>query len=148
MILSIARRRRVDGRLWIVVGAVRLTAQAVAPTGWSPGMPKKGWVLVIGVVLLLAGFAGYLVGTRSDVSILSGSPIAGEHVISIEANGWWYSIPEDVPWQDAQGGWNLGSRPSCIPPMSFQNPPITFGAVSAAWPDGSQSRTVVWVRCP
>lgn len=117
-------------------------------TARAPITSTGRWLFVVIVVALVSGAAGCLVGNRTVVSVHTGSPMAGEHTISVEADGWTYAIPEDLFWRDAQGSWHDRGRPDCIPPMAEDIAPVTFGAVDVTAPTGPGWRQVVWVTCP
>jgi hypothetical protein len=106
------------------------------------------WAIVILAVALVAAVGGYLVGTnRSGVSIYTGKAHSTQAQISITgADGWVYSVPLDVNWTDAGGGWHEGDRPDCLPPVGDVVAPVTFAATQVTV-SGMTSRPVVWVSC-
>jgi hypothetical protein len=102
--------------------------------------------LAAGLVIVLVA-VGYLIGTsRGGVSWHTGLVYAAEGQISVTADGWTYSIPLDVPWDDADGGLHLGERPSCLLP-SAEQVSVRFAAVEFSL-NGQTDRRVVQVSCP
>jgi hypothetical protein len=102
--------------------------------------------LVIGGLLAVAT-AGCDVGIgRAPVTIHTGEAGSAEGAISIEADGWTYSVPLDgVMWVDTLNSWHESGRPDCLPPTGATRP-VTFGAVDVSV-EGVQWRPVVWVSC-
>ncbi len=104
--------------------------------------------VTIAIVLLVGAVVGsFLVGTtRPAVSIHTAIPSSAEGAISIEADGWTYSVPLDgVAWIDSTNTWHDGGRPECLPQAGTARP-VTFGAVEVTV-RGSTWRPVVWVDC-
>lgn len=94
----------------------------------------------------LAGYTGYALGTSgSAVRVLTGHAYSAPGEISVEADGLWYDVPLDVPWMGANGDFNDGSRPACLPPKG-RIARVKFG-VSQASLGGSGWGAVVWVSC-
>jgi hypothetical protein len=127
-----------------------MTATQPHPGGAAPprlvdGARHQPW-LTAGLVLVLVGL-GYMIGTsRGGVSWHTGLAYAAEGQISVTADGWTYSIPLDVPWDDADGGLHYGERPGCLPPSTDQVS-VRFAAVEFSL-NGQTDRRVVQVSCP
>jgi hypothetical protein len=102
-------------------------------------------VAIVGAIAL-AGYLGDLHGEHvgHSVSVLSGVVDAGAAEAGVEARGWVYGVPPDVPWYSPDGTEHYGSRPSCL--RSLGTARIQFGAVSYNT-NGALNGTVVWVRC-
>jgi hypothetical protein len=100
-----------------------------------------------GLVLLLVLGAGFYLGTiGSQVSVHAGVPSSAPGAISIEADGWTYSVPLDgVAWIDDGGSWHDSGRPTCLP-VDGTTEAVRFGAVTVSL-EGSTWRPVVWVDC-
>jgi hypothetical protein len=59
-----------------------------------------------------------------------------------------YGLPDSVSWRSAYGIWHLGTRPSCMAPLS-RGQRVRFGVVNAApVADAPGSSVVVWIECP
>ena len=59
-----------------------------------------------------------------------------------------YSLPSNVTWRDAYGGWQQGTRPGCMVPLS-RGQHIRFGIVNvASVADAPGGPAVVWIECP
>jgi hypothetical protein len=98
------------------------------------------------VLLLLLALAFYLGTLGSQVAVHTGVPSSAEGAISIEADGWTYSVPLDgVAWIDQGGAWHESGRPACLPPEGTVEA-VRFGAVNASL-EGVSWRPVVWVDC-
>jgi hypothetical protein len=104
-------------------------------------------ILPIAAGLILAGCAtvGGDRGTSSNVTFHTGVPSSAEGAISVEADGWTYSIPLDVLWVDAQGVVHDGDRPACLPPEGATGA-VRFASVDVTV-EGTSWRQVVWVAC-
>lgn len=101
--------------------------------------------LVLVVVAAALG-AAFLLGTKNGVSVHTGTASSAEGAISIEADGWTYSVPLDgVEWVDSLNAWHDSGRPECLPPTGATHP-IRFGAVDVTAEQLSW-RSVVWVDC-
>lgn len=131
-------------------------AAAAWPTPASNGRPI--WIASALVGLLAVSVGGFLFANGKppgggDYQVANGASQVTRHValaqsgsetISAEAQGWWYRIPVDVPWQSADGGWHDGGRPACLPPGT--QAPISFGSMDVRVGTVS-TRQVVWVSC-
>lgn len=94
----------------------------------------------------LAGYAGYALGTSgSAVMVLTGHAYSAPAEISAEADGKWYEVHLEVPWIGANGDFNTGSRPACLPPKGWIAR-VKFGVTQASL-GGSSWGAVVWVSC-
>jgi hypothetical protein len=104
-------------------------------------------VVALGVGLLLVGCATAQNdrSTSSNVTFHTGVPSSAEGAISVEADGWTYSIPLDVLWVDAQGTLHDGDRPACLPPEGATGA-VRFASVDVTV-EGTSWRQVVWVAC-
>jgi hypothetical protein len=104
-------------------------------------------VVAMAAGLLLAGCAATANdrGTSSNITFHTGIPSSAEGAISVEADGWTYSIPIDVFWVDAQGTLHDGDRPECLPPEGT-NQAVRFASVDVT-AEGTSWRQVVWVAC-
>jgi hypothetical protein len=104
-------------------------------------------ILSIVAALVLAGCASAQNdrGTSPNVTSHVGVPSSAEGAISVEVDGWTYSIPKDVFWVDAQGSLHDGDRPACLPPEGTTNP-VRFASVDVTV-EGTSWRQVVWVDC-
>jgi hypothetical protein len=100
------------------------------------------WVLV--GALLLAGLAGFAIGTqRSDVTEHEGRAHVGDHMASIESDGWFYGVSDSVAWIDASGSFHEDGWPACLGrPGTRQG--VRFGAVAVP---SLGIRAVVYVDC-
>ena len=104
-------------------------------------------VAIVAACLLLAGVAGFLFGAgRSEVVELRGTAQVGDHMASIEVDGWWYGLSDTVPWIDRSGSYHDGGWPSCLG-RAGSNPTVKFGAVPVTPPDAGTYRAVVYVDC-
>ncbi len=81
----------------------------------------------------------------SNVTMHTGRADAGETAISVEADGWTYSIPTDVRWVDGGGVAHDGGRPDCLEPG--ESSLVRFAAVELTV-EGVSWRPVIWVACP
>ena len=119
-------------------------AQAMDPLS-SPSLPsdgKRAWVLVVAV--LAAGLAGFLIGSeRSDVMDLQGRAHVGDHMASIESDGWFYGLSESVAWIDASGSFHEDGWPECLGSEGTRAN-VRFGAVDVPTVG---IRAVVYVDC-
>ena len=101
---------------------------------------------VIAAGLMLAGCAaGTDRANSSNVTFHTGIPWSADDQISVEADGWTYSIPLDVTWIDAQGTWHQGERPACLPPDGASGP-VRFASIDVTV-EGNSWRQVVFVAC-
>jgi len=101
------------------------TVQATERRGSNA--PLRALLLVVVVAAALG--AAFLLGTKSPVSIHTGTASSAAGAISIEADGWTYSVPLDgVEWVDSLNAWHDSDRPACLPPTGATRP-IRFGAV-------------------
>ena len=58
-----------------------------------------------------------------------------------------YALPSTVPWRNAYGTWNEGTRPACLRPLSHGQH-VTLGVVSAQPAgDAPGGDIIVWVEC-
>jgi hypothetical protein len=106
----------------------------------------RGRLVGAGVLVLLVAAAFYLGTTRPAVSMHTAVPASASGAISIEADGWTYSVPLDgVEWIDGHGSWHDSERPSCLPPGGTTSP-VTFASVQVTV-EGSTWRPVVLVDC-
>ena len=105
--------------------------------------------------LLLAGVAGAaLCATaftvedvlRPDRWEFTAAPDSAEGAISVEHDGWTYSVPKDVRWRDVQGADHGDGRPECLPPLGTRVPAARFVAVEVE-EGGATTRQVVFVEC-
>ena len=103
--------------------------------------------LAITAGLLLAGCETPVTdqASTSSVTFHTGLPHSAPGAISVEADGWTYSIPMDVKWVDAQGSLHDGDRPACLPPEGATGP-VRFASVDVTV-EGASWRQVVWVAC-
>jgi hypothetical protein len=69
-----------------------------------------------------------------------------EGAISLEADGWTYNVPLDVPWTDQSGVFHDGDRPACLAATITADVAVSFAWVDVAV-GGSGWRQVVWVGC-
>ena len=106
---------------------------------------NRVWPVV--VLVGLAVVAGYLLGSwRSSPRLTDGVAHSVEQQVSIEAGSWTYAMPLDVAWRAADGTWNGGGRPECVPPSDSPIEDVTFAYVDASFA-GVGWRPVVWVDC-
>lgn len=104
-----------------------------------------GWRGGLILIVLVVG-AYYLGSSRQVVSVHTGVPSSALYAISVEVDGWTYSIPLDgVEWIDAAGSLHDGQRPDCLP-VDGTTRPVMFGSVDVS-KDGANWRAVVWVDC-
>ena len=104
----------------------------------------RNWVWLLLGALLLAGLAGFLIGSaRSDVMDLEGRAHVGEHVASIESGGWFYGLSESVAWIDAIGTHHEDGWPECLG-TAGNTVNVRFGAVEVP---SLGIRAVVYVDC-
>ena len=101
--------------------------------------------LAAGLLLAACSTAQNDRSTSSNVTFHTGVPSSAEGAISVEADGWTYSIPLDVFWVDAQGALHDGDRPDCLPPEGAKGP-VRFASVDVTV-EGTSWRQVVWVAC-
>ena len=110
---------------------------------------RAGLLIALVVAALVAGGVGYAMGTNTGRVAVHRNVLAqsGDDQVSAQAEGWGYSIPLDVQWQDAGGTWHERGRPSCLPNRTQVL--VTFGSTEIALPGpGAISfRAVVWVSC-
>jgi len=78
--------------------------------------------------------------TETGMALSAAGAIAGVF------NGHDYSIPQDVAWTDARGGYHQSGRPDCLPPTGKQEGPVRITAVTVA-AAGYEQRQVVHVEC-
>lgn len=107
--------------------------------------PRLGGILLV-VALVVAGIAGYLVGSRSSATVLTGRADSAEGAISITTADWTYGVPlEGVMWTDRLNTLHESGRPECLAPdiAPFQ---VRFAAVQVTVND-STWRPVVWIDC-
>lgn len=111
-------------------------------------MTRGGALLLIAAGLFVSSCASasVRVSTSANVSIHRAVPSSMEGAISVEADGWTFSIPlEGVMWIDATGTHHGSGRPDCLPPGGT-NKPVTFASVDVTV-QGESWRPVVWVSC-
>ena len=97
------------------------------------------------MLIALVAIAFYVGTTRPAVAIHTAVPSSAEGAISIDADGWTYSVPLDgAQWVDA-AGWHESGRPSCLPPEGT-NVAVRFGSIEVTV-EGTAWRPVVWVDC-
>lgn len=102
-------------------------------------------VVAAAIVVVLAAGVGFVIGSRSSAPVLrTGVASPAENAISVEADGWTYNVPLDVPWTDAQGAFHDKGRPACLP--AGANVPIRFASVDVS-AGGTEWRQIVWVDC-
>lgn len=110
---------------------------------------RVGLAVVLTVLLVTAGFiAGR--NWQQDRSTLGGWHTArasvGEHVMSVDYDGWTYGASTVVPsWIDAQGSWHDSSWPDCLT-TAGEGVPVRFEA-SEVTVDGTTNRLIVAVDC-
>lgn len=114
----------------------------------STGVVRPFAPLVVAGALVLAGIAGFLVGSdRAGVMRLEGTAHVGEHVATIESGGWSYGFAQSVHWIDASGVHNEDGWPTCLGKAGNVTR-VKFGAIPVALPDdGGTVRPVVYVDC-
>jgi hypothetical protein len=101
-------------------------------------------VWLLAGALLLTGLAGFLIGSaRSDVVELEGRAHVGEHMASIESDGWFYGLSESVAWIDASGSQHEDGWPECLG-TAGKTVNVRFGAVEVP---SLGFRAVVYVDC-
>ena len=117
-----------------------------AAHGWR-SLPPGRQALIAIVVLAVAVAVGLALGTTHPaVTIHTAVPSSAEGAISIEADGWTYSVPLDgVMWWDSTNSRHDSGRPTCLPPTGATRP-VTFGSVEVTV-NGTTWRPVVWVDC-
>jgi hypothetical protein len=104
-------------------------------------------VVVLWVVSIMgAALVAYqLKGTT--VTVVHGTATVGIGQAAGFADGNVYNIPVDNGvWQDANGNWEEGGQPTCLP-NERQNLPVTFGTVPVTAPNGQSWDEVIWVSC-
>jgi hypothetical protein len=108
----------------------------------------RRWFAIVAATVLLAGAAGYVVGTsRSRMYLLNGEAQTGTAQTSVRApDGVYYAISSDViVWVDSKGSLHDSGRPECLP-QAGEKKAVTFGVVP--WTlEGVTRRSVVWVSC-
>jgi hypothetical protein len=102
----------------------------------------RGRLLLIGALVV-----AYFIGTlRPMVAVHTAVPSSAEGAISVEADGWTYSVPLDgVEWFDSTGAMHDAGRPDCLP-VGGTTRAVTFGSVEVTH-NGGGWRAVVWVDC-
>ena len=109
--------------------------------GPLPSFRRSVWVLV--GALLLAGLAGFVIGSqRSDVVELVGRAHVGDHMASIESDGWFYGVSDSVAWIDASGSHHDDGWPDCLGRPGTRSY-VRFGAVAVP----KLGPVVVYVDC-
>jgi hypothetical protein len=108
--------------------------------------PRLRGLLLVVALVVVAGSAGYLFGSRSSATVLTGRADSAEGAISITTADWTYGVPLDgVMWTDRLNRLHESGRPECLAPdvASFQ---VRFAAVEVTVND-STWRPVVWIDC-
>jgi hypothetical protein len=105
-------------------------------------------VVAFALVLTAVAFAGFAVGRRTRVVTEEVGCLSAQGTIGCTLrDGWDVSVPLDVAWTDAGGGFHEGGRPKCLPPTGRG----LEGPVRLAWTkveaEGARWRQVVWVGC-
>lgn len=120
------------------------TARPSAPSSWRVAL---GTLLVLVVVAAVCYLAGRHQGEQAGrTHVLTGRAYVGLNETSVKVDGWAYGFTSnDVTWFDSHGAHD-GTVAPCLRGAGHYAT-ITFGWVSAAFPDGSGERDVVWVRC-
>jgi hypothetical protein len=119
---------------------VQALDQSSGPSFSSSGMRAS---VLVGAVLSV-GLAGFLIGSeRSDVVELEGRAHVGDHIASIESDGWFYGLSESVAWIDASGSFHEDGWPECLGSVGTR-PSVRFGAVTVP---SLGFRAVVYVDC-
>jgi hypothetical protein len=90
---------------------------------------------------------GFLTGAHRapQVSELSGTAHVGDHVATVEVDGWFYGIQDSVAWLDARGALHDSGWPDCL--GSQRDVVIRFGEVTVDYPGPASQRRVVYVDC-
>src|SRR5919204_404008 len=132
-------RRRVGG---MSIGT-RPPIQSVDAAPTVGGGRRGVWAIV--AALLLAGVAGFLIGSnRSSVMHLEGTAHVGDHMASIESGGWFYGLSDSVYWIDGAGTHHDDGWPSCLG-KAGNTTTVKFGAVPVPVSDtGATYRAVVY----
>ena len=100
---------------------------------------------VLGIVIV-AGLAGYVFGSRSSLSIQTGRADSAEGAISITTADWTYGVPLDgVMWTDRLNRIHESGRPECLAP-DVAPLQVRFAAIQVTVND-STWRPVVWIDC-
>lgn len=123
-----------------------MAAGALArPAEASPRFPVG---LAVGLALaLLLTIAAYGLGSRrSGPQSLSGRAHIGDHMASIEHDGWFYGVSDSVAWIDATGSFHEDGWPVCLRPAGSTKT-VRFGTVPVEVPDFVSYRAVVWIDC-
>jgi hypothetical protein len=119
--------------------------ERVAPPhvgGPLPSGRTSAWILV--GALLLSGLAGFVIGSqRSDVAELEGRAHVGDHMASIDSDGWFYGVSDSVAWIDASGSFHEDGWPDCLGSPGTR-PSVRFGAIDVPT---LGIRAVVYVDC-
>lgn len=103
-------------------------------------------VLAFAVAALVA-LAGYAFGaSRSSDRAMTGVAHIGDHMASIEADGWFYGLSDSVAWLDASGSFHENGWPDCLRPAGATKT-VRFGAARVTTPEVAGFRPVVWVDC-
>jgi hypothetical protein len=114
-------------------------------TGPRPSSARRAKLvprLGVAAVVLIAYYVGTL---RPNIAVHTGTGFSAESAVSVEVDGWTYSVPrDDITWIDHLGAWHDSGRPACLP--VGETVTVTFGAVGVT-KDGSTWRQVVWVDC-
>ena len=108
--------------------------------------PRRRGLLLVVALAVVAGVAGFLFGSRSSATVLTGRADSAEGAISITTADWTYGVPLDgVMWTDRLNTLHESGRPECLAPdvAPFQ---VRFAAVQVTVND-STWRPVVWIDC-
>ena len=89
------------------------------------------WAL-LGLLLALVAvaFAGFAVGRDSRVVTEEVGCLSAQGTIGCTLHdGWDVSVPLDVAWTDANGGFHEGGRPECLrqPAVAWKDPSVSPG---------------------
>jgi hypothetical protein len=101
---------------------------------------------VVAVGVIAVWWWGYRTGeSQSPVRWHTGTAYSVDAQIAAQVDGWVYSIPLDVQWEDQTGTWHLGDRPECLPPTG-NIASVRFAEVGFKLRD-TGFRQVVFVSC-
>lgn len=114
-----------------------------------PLLPSRAPAIVVlaFAVAALVALVGYGIGvSRSNAREMTGRAHIGDHMASIESDGWFYGVNDSVAWVDASGSIHEDGWPDCLRPAGATRT-VRFGATRVTIPDGGSYRPVVWVDC-
>jgi hypothetical protein len=114
----------------------------------ASGLLTPSLVIIVAVAAVLGAVGGYVLrsaqsNTVGHMGVVVGSGVNG---ISVESDGWTYSVPLDVTWIDAAGSLHDGGRPECLPP-GLGSVQIRFHSIDDLDVAGNRWRQVVMVDC-